>query len=893
LSTNQPQPEAPVAAPRISLRVRGMLALSVPIVALLGTVVAVLRLERLAREGDASYKDRSAAHLRVEKLRASLLEAESGVVAYLASGRQHELQPLAAARAAVGGDRLSWLVLPEDGGMSASDLQAAIRNRLQMLEELRASRGGYGRVSRERQSFGRVLDATLARMDESFDSAARERNKTYRQYTLLAIFCCCVGPFGGLLINLYQSNQLVRRLNQVGENAHLLAQGRPLRDLPGGNDEIFQLGHDMDEAAVLLSQREAGLKESEARFRQLFDEAPIPYHEAGCDGVIQSVNEAECRLLGYRADQIVGRAAWDFVAPEERDECRRRILDALATGMDQPPYESDYLLSDGSRITVEIHDNLIRGHAGELTGIRAALMDVTEHKTAVLAARKVEQYAFGLRKKNEQLGRAADAARAATEAKSRFLAGMSHELRTPLNSIIGFSELMHDGRVGEVDEVHKEFLSDILTSARHLLQLINDILDLSKIEAGKFEFRPESTDISRLAREVCDVISPLAAKRQIRLEIGVPAALPAVIDPARVKQVMYNYLSNAVKFTAENGRVTCLVEGDGPQNFRIEVEDTGVGISPEDMPRLFSEFEQLSRGHRPGQGAGLGLALTRRLVEGMGGKVGVRSVVGKGSVFSAVLPLDPAVRPRERAPGAGRSVLVVEDNVGEARNLSRMLRKAGYEVEVAYSRAEAASQCAVRSFDAITLDLLLPDASGWDLLRDIRSGGRNQTTPAVVISVAAGDGLSAWYPIQDCLPKPVQSAVLLEALDRAGVPPHKDRLVLVVDDDPSACRLMQTALQGLGYRAVCRPDGEAGLSALEIERPSAIVLDLVMPVVDGFEFLHRMRAGQGPQPPVIVWTSKDLSGDERRQLQALAEGVVGKRHCRPEELVEKLRALVG
>jgi PAS domain S-box-containing protein len=877
-----------------------MLALSIPILALLGMVAAVLRIERETRDEERVPRDRAEMRSRVERLRVSLLDAESGAFAYLISGDHKEARALAAARSEAAVDDLAWLVIP--GGKSqpsAPELRAAIASHLRLLEELSGTFGDRergarvaARLGRSHQALVRLLDGALSNLDGAFDAAAAERNRRYRQFTWLAVFCCCAGPFGGLLINLYLTNQLVRRVRQVGDNARLLAQGKPLLDHPGGNDEIAKLGRDMEEAAILLCRREAGLKESETRFRQLFDEAPISYHEAGHDGVIQSVNEAECRQLGYRADQILGRAVWDFVAPEQREHCRDWIATALETGVDQPAREFEYLLSDNSRITVEIHARLICGQAGQVTGIRAALLDVTEHKMAVLAARKVEQYARELRIKNEQLARAADAATAATEAKSRFLAGMSHELRTPLNSIIGFSELMHDGKVGDIDEVHKEFLSDILTSARHLLQLINDILDLSKIESGKFEFRPEPTDVSRLAREVCDVISPLAAKKGIRLEIGAPPAMPVVIDPARVKQVMYNYLSNAVKFTNENGRVSCLLESDG-DSFRLDVEDTGVGIAPEDMPRLFAEFEQLARGNRQGQGAGLGLALTKRLVEGMGGKVAVRSVVGQGSVFSAILPSEPTRRPQGHNVETRRSVLVVEDNVMEARNLLQTLRQAGYDVEVAHNRADAAALCAARAFDAITLDLLLPDASGWDLLRDIRGAGHNRNTPAVVVSVAAQEGFAALYPIQDCLSKPVQPGRLLEALERAGVASNKDNLVLVVDDDAAACRLMESALQSLGYRSIARPDGEAGLSALEIERPAAVVLDLVMPIVDGFQFLHRMRAGDGPQPPVIVWTSKDLTGEERRELNALAERIVGKEQFSPEGLAQQLRALIG
>ena len=316
------------------------------------------------------------------------------------------------------------------------------------------------------------------------------------------------------------------------------------------------------------------------------------------------------------------------------------MMERIATGTETGPFECEYFLDDGSRNAVEIRETLIRDNGGNVTGICRSLMDVTERNLAAVAARKVEQYAMELRNKNEQLGRALEAARSATEAKSRVLAGISHELRTPLNGIIGFSELMHDGRVGPVSDEHREFLSDILTSAQHLLRLINDILDLSKIEAGKMEFRLERRSVHALVLEVCDVVRPLAEKKSMSLTADAPSELTVVLDPSRFKQVLYNYLSNAVKFTPAGGKVSVRVALEGDSCFRLDVEDTGIGIEPAEIPLLFREFQQLPNSRKAEQGTGLGLALTRTIVEAQGGRVGVRSQPGSGSVFSAVLPLD-------------------------------------------------------------------------------------------------------------------------------------------------------------------------------------------------------------------------------------------------------------
>jgi signal transduction histidine kinase len=286
-----------------------------------------------------------------------------------------------------------------------------------------------------------------------------------------------------------------------------------------------------------------------------------------------------------------------------------------------------------------VREKLIRNPWGDVSGTVRSLLDVTERNLADMAAKKVSQYAMELRIRNEQLARALDAAQAATVAKSRFLANVSHELRTPLNGIIGFSELLHDRKIGPLSDEQRDVLADILTSSRHLLCLINDVLDLSKVEAGRMEFYPEPHRVSELVGEVRDVIRPLAEKKRLNLTVEIPREIHAVMDGSRFKQVVYNYLSNAVKFTAEGGRVSVRVRAEGADRFRLEVEDTGIGIEEQEIPRLFQEFGQLGNRRKAEQGTGLGLALTRHLVEAQGGTVGVESQLSKGSVFYAVLPV--------------------------------------------------------------------------------------------------------------------------------------------------------------------------------------------------------------------------------------------------------------
>lgn len=228
----------------------------------------------------------------------------------------------------------------------------------------------------------------------------------------------------------------------------------------------------------------------------------------------------------------------------------------------------------------------------------------------------------------------------ANRSKSAFLANMSHELRTPLNGIIGFAELMHDGVAGAISAEQKEYLGDILTSARHLLKLINDVLDLSKVEAGKMVFKPHPIEPISLIMEVKNSLTTLISKKNITFNVRVDTALADIIlDPDKFEQVLYNYISNAIKFTPENGTIDVLLMPEDQANFRLEVHDTGVGIVAEDFDKLFMEYQQLESGStKKNEGSGLGLVITRRIIEAQGGRVGVKSKLGHGSLFYAILP---------------------------------------------------------------------------------------------------------------------------------------------------------------------------------------------------------------------------------------------------------------
>ncbi len=429
-------------------------------------------------------------------------------------------------------------------------------------------------------------------------------------------------------------------LQYAGHPLPLYFPGAPLARWAGEAGIVFLAVGPLLAFLEALRRQAAAIRESEERFRSLFELAPVAYHEVDQRGVIRRVNRASCDLLGYTADELAGKFVWDLIAPRMRDASREALTAQLDGIRPAVPFELEILCKDGSAMQAEIHQTLIRGGAGEIVGLRVALLDNRPRKLAEEASLKAERFNLELRSKNDVLAEALDSARQANLIKDRFLANMSHELRTPLNSIIGLSEILHDGLPGELPGAQKEYAGDIVESGRHLLHLVNNLLDLEQVEVGKMEFHPEAMDVQKALKEIGDMLRAPADEKNIRVSVTVDPALGAVTtDPVRLRQIVYNYLSNAIKFSPPGGVVRVRAAPDRGGSFRVEVTDQGPGLPPERLPSIFADFHQLDRTQKKeGEGAGLGLALTKRIVEAQGGTVGVESVPGAGSTFYATLP---------------------------------------------------------------------------------------------------------------------------------------------------------------------------------------------------------------------------------------------------------------
>jgi len=463
--------------------------------------------------------------------------------------------------------------------------------------------------------------------------------------------------------------------------------------------------------------------------------------------------------------------------------------------------------------------------------------------------------------------------------KSEFLANMSHELRTPLNAIIGFSEVLQDSTFGSLNDRQKRYVGNVLESGRHLLVLVNDILDISKVEAGYMELHREILDVKALLAEVTERIVSLANNKQITLQIEDRSESPLIdADRARFMQILLNLLSNAIKFTSPGGTVSVSYEVHS-QFVAIAVKDTGIGIPENDQARIFDEFEQVDSSlGRTQEGTGLGLALTKRLVELHGGTISVQSAQGEGSIFTVTVPRAEQAEP---VSGTRGDVLVVEDDPAARELLGVYLTSAGYGVQWAGRVAEVLPRALEIQPVAITLDLSLADEMGWPALEQLKAHPQTRAIPVVIISILDEQQLGFALGAGAYLSKPVARQELLDVLERlvGGKSLTSDQLirVLAVDDQPEALELIALALEGTRYRLMRATNGTVALELLATQNPDLLIVDLMMEPVSGFEVIEAAVADPKTRHiPIVVWTAKDLSAEDILRLSGSVAARISK-----------------
>jgi len=603
------------------------------------------------------------------------------------------------------------------------------------------------------------------------------------------------------------------------------------------------------------------------------------------EAVVQYVNTAFEKTFGIAAADAIGKTVGALIRSGAHEPGFFEELDATLGRGETWRGTIISQASDGRHVHMDSRITPIINSEGVMThhmGVKRDISDRLARREALLEA-------------NRALEQARDTAVAASRAKSEFLANMSHELRTPLNAILGYSEMMLEDCDDGDSQVKKDLLR-IRRAGSHLLELINDVLDISKIEANRIELAPESVSLMELAEGVSSTITPLAMKNNNRFVVDCPPGLGLIyVDRTRLRQIVLNLLSNACKFTSEGEvRLTIKsVDRDGDPWIEISVKDTGIGISEEEQAKLFRPFVQAdSSTTRKFGGTGLGLVISKRLVDMMQGEITLESEPGKGATFTVCLPAEdeptltlPVSFPGSTGRGRDPVVLLIDDDLGVLELAERTLTRRGFRVCMASSGSEGIEMAGRLRPDAILLDVKMPGMSGWEVLSTLKLSEATAQIPVVMLSVMRQQAIGEALGAVDYLLKPVDKNALVDTLRR-----HihgANATVLVVEDDEPTRELMKRTLEKAGHGVRLAENGQVALQQLEKGAPDIIVLDLMMPVMDGFTFLRHLRASdEHSEVPVIVATARVLSADERNALAVSAEQVIEKTAHSHEEMLE-------
>ncbi len=664
---------------------------------------------------------------------------------------------------------------------------------------------------------------------------------------------------------------------------------------------------------------EQALRVSEERNRRLLDSSPdaIVVYDTG--GAVTYVNPAFTQTFGWTLDELIGKRL-DFVPPDELPAAQEAIRRLYSGEVQTISAETKRYTKNKQTVEALGSAALLRDKDGKPTGIIVTSRDISDRKRAEV-----------------ELQKAKEAAEAANRAKSQFLANMSHELRTPLNAVIGYSEMLQEEALDIGETGFAADLAKIHAAGRHLLGLINDILDLSKIEAGRMELYLETFDLSKLVNDVMGTVKPLIAQKANTLTVYTDPQLGAMhADQVKVRQILFNLLSNAAKFT-EHGNITLTLErrsafdwgfvpslpadydrpnADLPELdewITLKVQDTGIGMTPEQQAKLFQAFTQADASTtRKYGGTGLGLAITKHFCQMMGGDIAVKSEPNKGSLFTAWLPAhvpDPSQKvlgdeqrasatsdaPAHHATSDMNTVLVIDDDPNVTNLLRRFLTREGFHVVTAANGAEGLRLAREIKPNAITLDVMMPGMDGWSVLSVLKAERELAEIPVIMLTIVDQKNMGYTLGASDYLSKPVDRERLITVLNKYRRAPLNGQVepVLIVEDDAPTREMIRRMLEKEGCAVVEAENGRVGLQHFDAQKPSLILLDLMMPEMDGFEFVHELRRRDAQRTiPVIIVTAKDLTMEDRLKLNGYVEKLIQKGAYTSEELLQELRTLV-
>lgn len=692
---------------------------------------------------------------------------------------------------------------------------------------------------------------------------------------------------------------------QPQSSSAVAGAGESVQSLQAGQGEFEFLTSVVTRTAELLTKQSEVLRESEMKFRSVAQSANDAIVSADQRGNIIAWNTGAERIFGYQEAEVLGKP-FTMLMPERYQHAHEQGLERMREGGEAKILGKTTELAghrkSGQEFPLEL--SLSGWKTGEGAFYTGIIRDITERKHAEEALQaltaSLEQKVW---ERTAELEVARDQALTATQHKSEFLANMSHELRTPLNAVIGFSEVLLERMFGELNRKQEEYLGDILGSGRHLLALINDILDLAKIESGRMELDLGTFDLPAVLNSTFMLIREQAMRQRIHVSLDIDHRLGRfTADERKLKQILLNLLSNAVKFTQDEGALSlkAVLQNDGVE---ISVTDTGIGIEPEIQQKIFDEFFQVGGHLRKQEGTGLGLAVTKKFIELHGGRIWVQSAKGQGSTFTFTLPILPTPEnrsaPTVAMPDAHPNaplVLVVEDDAVAAKLLSIYLMEAGFSVEVAADGDAGFEKAKTLQPALITVDILIPKTDGWELLTRLKADQATASIPVVVVSIVDERGRGFALGAADYLLKPVDREVLARVIQRVVRNKARDqrgRSVLVIDDDPVILELMEAVLRPEGFEVLKAKDGRQGLQIARERNPDLVVLDLLMPEMNGFEVVDEMHGSPDTASiPIVVLTNKSLSREEKDRLNGRIIAIRQKGEFHREDFVAQVRSLL-